>query len=310
MTHGAKGSCFRRPHTCEALLHQTTVLKTFVCNLVEHLHAQLGDLASAINLHQTPLQEVQFGIALDCRAGHTRDCCDGLERRWSAFLENLQHLNLSIGKTERLDAKNLTKLEPLLFEEGCGVVGLAVNLNLFCAFNCAASIAASGACDIFEYAVLEVNVLQTTLDDLTQLIRFVRLEVEDSQTILERWEQLVKFGSRKDHRNLCEVKLKSIFAPIKFLKRSALSVEDGEKCHHQIFGKCVTLIKEKSYFVTLHNRQEDLLEEHLIVLDCGAIEFQHGARLAVHVGKRLGELLQKLSLAQTLCTIEQEKGHD
>jgi hypothetical protein len=72
----------------------------------------------------------------------------------------------------------------------------------------------------------------------------------------------------------------------------------------------VTLIEEKSYFVTLHNRHEDLLEEHLIVLDCGAIEFEHGARLAVHISQRLAELFQKLSLTQTLSTIEEQEGYD
>ena len=69
----------------------------------------------------------------------------------------------------------------------------------------------------------------------------------------------------------------------------------------------MALIEEKSYFVSLHDGHEDLLKEHLIVLDCAGVEFQHGARLAITIGDGLAERLEELSLAQTFSTIQEYK---
>ena len=69
----------------------------------------------------------------------------------------------------------------------------------------------------------------------------------------------------------------------------------------------MALIKEKGYFVSLHDWHEDLLKEHLIVLDSAGVEFQHGAGLAITIGDGLAERLEELSLAQTFSTIQKYK---
>ena len=86
-----------------------------------------------------------------------------------------------------------------------------------------------------------------------------------------------------------------------------LSVEDGQEAHHQVLGQGMGLVKEQGYLITLHDGQEDLLKEHLVVLDGARVEFQHWARLAVHIRERLAERFEELSLAQTFCAIQQKE---
>jgi hypothetical protein len=69
----------------------------------------------------------------------------------------------------------------------------------------------------------------------------------------------------------------------------------------------MTLIKEQSNLIVLYERNKDLLEEHLIVLDGGAVEFQHGPGLAVVLEKRLTKRFEEFGFAQTLSSIQKNK---
>ena len=109
-----------------------------------------GDLSSAINLHEAALEQVEFCIFLDCSAAHARDSCYRLKRGRAAIIQNLKHLDLDVGKTERLDAEYATEFVPLFAHEEIAVARFAVHLNFFCTLNSRASVAASGAGDIFE----------------------------------------------------------------------------------------------------------------------------------------------------------------
>ena len=69
----------------------------------------------------------------------------------------------------------------------------------------------------------------------------------------------------------------------------------------------MALIKENGCFVSLHDWHKDLLKEHLIVLDCGAIKLQHWSRLIGIVVKSLAESFEEFGFAQTLRAIQQNK---
>jgi hypothetical protein len=124
----------------------------------------------------------------------------------------------------------------------------------------------------------------------------------DPDLLLGMFSILEDMGYVGDIQNYKNVNLDTLL-----LVRSAFRIEDGQEAHHQVFGQGVSLIKEKSYFVTLHDGQEDLLKEHLIVFDCARVEFQHGARLVIDIRQRLAKGFKELSLAKTLRAIQQKE---
>ena len=151
------------------------------------------------------------------------------------------------------------------------IFALTVKTDLFCAFNCASSIAAKCWDDIIHNFVLKLYPISATLENLRHLIGRIGAEVNLLEAIFKRSKDFVWFGCSEQIALAGEVELHRGAVPFKVLAEAFLHVEDCEECVLQIPWQCVAFVKQNCNVIAHHHWHENLLEELAIVLDCGAV---------------------------------------